>query len=99
MTVYTERDGITVLSYASDPELDPLFVSKINGDPALIDVPVPLSIGGTIAIGADGTTVFDDTGFVWPLTGQSKADGVIAEISDGTNYVSVAVSFQINRPS
>ncbi len=99
MTVYPERDNFTILTYATDPEFDPLFVSRINGDPALIGAPLPLSIGGTMTITADGTSTFDDTGFTWPLSGQSKADGVIAEISDGTNYVSVAVSFRINRPS
>jgi len=97
MAVFTERDEQTVLTGASDPEFDPLSVSKINGDAALVGAQIPLSIGGTITILADGTTVFDDTGFIWPLIGQSKADSVIAEITDGTNEVSVAISLNLNN--
>lgn len=97
MASFTERDGITILSGAIDPENDPLSVTRINGDASLIDVPVPLSIGGSVTVSANGTVVFDDTGFQWPFTGQNKADGVIAEISDGHNTVSVAVALQMNN--
>lgn len=97
MTSYAERDGITILTNATDPEGDPLTVTEVNGDSALMNTPVPLSVGGTITVASDGTVTFDDTGFSWPAQGASKFDGVIATVFDGTNAVSVAVNLQLNH--
>ena len=97
MADYFERDGKTILTDATDPEFDPLSVTSINGDAGLIGTPVALSIGGALTISSDGTVVFDDTGFQWPLTGQNKADSLIAEISDGNNTVAVTVTVSMNN--
>ena len=98
MATFTERDGTTILTGATDPEFDPLFITQINGDPALINQPISLSIGGSVTIASNGVTTFDDTGFTWPTPGTSVADGVIAEVSDGSNLVSVAVNLEIHAP-
>lgn len=97
MAIYTERNAISILDAAVDPEGDPLSVTEVNGDAALIGAPVALSIGGSITVGADGVVIFDDTGFTWPGFGNSVFDGVIATVSDGSNNVSVAVNVQINH--
>jgi len=96
MTLFHERDNVTVLSNTYDPEGDPLTVTEINGDPALVGAAFGLSIGGLVTVSADGTVVFDDSGFTHPDPGESLADSVIATVSDGTNTVPVAVDIQIH---
>ena len=96
MAQFLERNGTSILSDVVDPEGDPLTVVAINGNPALIDQPIPLSVGGAIIVGADGAVLFDDTGFTRPPPGQGVADSVIATVSDGTNDVDVTVSLDIN---
>ena len=97
MTLHHERDGQTVLSGAVDPEGDPLSITAINGDPALVGVALGLSIGGLVTISGDGTVVFDDTGFTPPSLGESIADSLIATVWDGTNTVPVTVDIQIHN--
>ena len=96
MTLHYERDDITVLAGTVDPEGDPLTVTAINGDPALVGVALGLSIGGLIKVSADGVAVFDDTGFTPPGPGESLADSLIATVSDGQNAVSIAVDIRIH---
>ena len=97
MAIFTERDGIGVLDGATDPEGDPLSVTEINGDPALVGAALPLSVGGAITIASDGSASFDDTGFFWPGEGISRFDSLIATVSDGINDVSVSVNIQLNH--
>ena len=97
MTIFTERDGIGVLDGAVDPEGDPLSVTEINGDPALVGTALPLSVGGSITITSDGTASFDDTGFIWPGEGISRFDSLIATVSDGINPVPVSVNIRLNQ--
>lgn len=96
MAIHPERDGTTILDGASDPEGDPLSVTRINGNPALIGMPVNLSIGGHIVVQSDGSVIFDDTNMVEPGSGATLADGVIATVSDGTNTVDIAVNLLIH---
>ena len=96
MTLHYERDDLTVLSGATDPEGDPLTVTEVNGDPSLVGVAITLSIGGRLTVSSDGTVVFDDIGFTLPEPGESRADSVIATVSDGLNPVPVAVDIQIH---
>ena len=98
MAIYSERDGLTILDSATDPEGDPLTVTEINGNPALIGVPISLSVGGSVTVASDGTVTFDDTGFTWPAQGNSMADSLLATISDGVNTVSLSVNLQLNYP-
>lgn len=97
MPIYSERDGVSILDGATDPEGDPLNVVAINGDTNLIDTPVSLSVGGMITVAADGAVTFDDSGFTWPGEGSGIFDSVIATVSDGTNNVDVAVNIQLNH--
>lgn len=98
MSLYSERDAVSILDAATDPEGDPLTVSRINGSPAFVGAPVPLSVGGSITVTAQGNVTFNDTGFVWPAQGGALFDSVIATIWDGTNAVDVAVNIQLNHP-
>ncbi len=97
MTIFTERDGVGVLDGAVDPEGDPLSVTEINGDPALVGTPVTLSVGGAVTVASDGNVSFDDTGFIWPGEGISRFDSLIATVSDGINTVPVSVNIQLNH--
>ena len=92
MAVYTERNSISILDSAVDPEGDPLTVSEVNGVPANVGAPVALFVGGTLTVQADGSATFDDTGFSWPAQGTSLADSVIATVTDGQNDVFVSVN-------
>ena len=98
MATFNERDGLTVLSAASDPDGDPLSVTEVNGDPGLVGASVGLSVGGSVTVAADGTVVFDDTGFTYPPSGDFVADSVIATVSDGANAVAVAVDIRVHNP-
>lgn len=97
MAVYSERNSVSILDSAVDPEGDPLTVTEINGMAALVGTPHALSVGGSITIQADGTASFDDTGFTWPSQGGTMGDSVIATVSDGTNPVSVTVNIMLNH--
>lgn len=97
MAIYTERNGISILDTASDPEGEPVSVVKINGEAALIGAPLALSTGGSVIVASDGHVVFDDTGFTWPGLGASVYDSLIATISDGTHEVPVSVNLAINH--
>lgn len=97
MTQYFERDGTTILTAASDPDGDPLTVTQVNGNPALVGTAMPLSIGGTVLVSSDGTVVFDDTSFEAPPPGEHYADSFIATISDGVADVDVAVDIQVHN--
>lgn len=99
MPTFTERDALKVIDATVDPEGDPLSVIEINGSAGLVGVPVALSIGGTITVAADGTAIFDDTGFTWPAPGNAVADSLIATVSDGINPLAVAVDLQIHTPA
>ncbi len=98
MATYLERDGKTILLGATDPEGDPLTVVAVNGSAALMNTNIPLSIGGSVYVTADGTVIFDDSGLTAPAPGSGVADSIIATVSDGTNSVSVAVNLQIHVP-
>ena len=96
MAIFSERDGLTVLSNAINPGPDPLYVTRINGYPDLVGSDLNLSVGGSVRINADGTVSFSDTGFSWPLAGNSRADSLIAEVSNGTHNVEVSVQILLN---
>lgn len=98
MATFNERDSLTILDSATDPEGQSLSVTAVNGNTALIGAPVALSVGGSITVASDGSVVFDDTGFTWPGAGSSVADSIIATVSDGANDVPVSVNVQINMP-
>jgi len=96
MPVYTERNNISILDSAVDPENDPLTITGINGSAALVGAPVALSVGGALTVQADGSATFDDTGFTWPSQGGTTVDSIIATASDGSNDVFVSVNLQLN---
>jgi len=96
MTIFNERDSLSILDGAVDPENDSLSVTAVNGNPALIGAPIMLSVGGSVIVASDGNVVFDDAGFTWPGVGSGVADSIIATVSDGTNNVPVSVNIQIN---
>lgn len=98
MALFSERNALSILEFATDPEGDPLTVTEVNGNPALIGAAVPLSVGGHVTVTSAGAVVFDDTGFTWPAGGGSVFDSIIATVSDGTNTVPVAVNLQFNNP-
>jgi hypothetical protein len=98
MATYIERDNLTILDSATDPEGDPLSITAVNGSTTLLNSPIPLSVGGAVIVASDGSVVFDDTGFTWPGSGSGLYDSIIATVSDGTNDVSVTVNIQINHP-
>lgn len=95
MTTYPERDNLKILDFAADPEGGSLHISKVNGDPALVGRPLPLAVGGTITVSADGTAVFDDHGLPVLPEGEARYDGIIVTISDGVNEVETPVSLEI----
>lgn len=95
MPLYYERNDKTVLDFAVDPEGAHLFISKVNGDPALVGVPIVLSIGGTVTISADGTAVYDDQGLPALSEGDNRQDSVLVSISDGLNEVETTVGMEI----
>ena len=97
MAIYSERNNVSILDAAVDPEGDPLTVTEINGTAANVGTPLGLSIGGTLTVQADGSASFDDTGFSWPAQGSSLYDSVIATVSDGQNDVFVSVNIQLNH--
>ena len=97
MAIYAERNNISILDSAVDPEGDPLTVTEINGNPAYVGAPVTLSVGGSITVQADGSASFDDTGYSWPAQGASQGDSVIATVSDGMNPVFVTVNIMLNH--
>jgi VCBS repeat-containing protein len=54
--------NIPVLGNDSDPEGDPLTVSEIDGQPAVVGTPVTLTDGsGTVTLNGDGTLTFEPT--------------------------------------
>src|SRR5690606_38977987 len=54
--------NIPVLGNDSDPEGDPLTVSEIDGQPAVVGTPVTLTDGsGTVTLNLDGTLTFEPT--------------------------------------
>jgi len=95
MTVYSERTNTTILSGSADADGDLLTVVRINGQAALIGVPIPLSVGGAVTVTSDGIVTFDDTGFTVPEIGEYVADGIIATISDGTQEVDTTVNLEL----
>lgn len=97
MATYSERNNLSILDAAVDPEGDPLTVTEINGAAANVGAPLGLSIGGSLTVQADGSASFDDTGFSWPAQGSSLYDSVIATVSDGQNDVFVSVNIQLNH--
>jgi len=98
MATFIERDNLTILDSASDPEGDPLSVTAVNGSAALIGAPIALSVGGAVIVASDGSVVFDDAGFTWPGAGSGLFDSIITTVSDGVNDVSVTVNIQLNHP-
>ncbi len=95
MAIFSERTNASILDFAVDLEGEALFVSKINGDPALIGQPIPLSVGGSVTIGSDGIAVYDDQGLSSLPEGARRYDSVIVAISDGVNEVETAISLEI----
>lgn len=98
MAIFNERDSISILDSAVDPEGDSLSVTAVNGNAALIGAPIALSVGGAVIVASDGHVVFDDAGFTWPGSGSGLVDSIIATVSDGTNDVPVSINIQINTP-
>ena len=95
MAIYSERNANTILTFATDPEGAPMFISKVNGDPGLVGNAVGLSIGGAATVAFDGTVTYDDTGLPPISVGTELADSLIATVSDGVNEVDVAVNLEI----
>jgi len=98
MATITERDNLTILDSATDPEGDPLSITAVNGSAALVGASIALSVGGAVIVASDGRVVFDDAGFTWPGAGSGLFDSIIVTVSDGSNDVSVTVNIQINHP-
>ena len=59
MALFSERNALSILEFATDPEGDPLTVTEVNGNPALIGAAVPLSVGGHITVTSAGAVVFE----------------------------------------
>lgn len=95
MTVYYERNDKTILDAAVDADSDLLTITKVNGQAGLVGVAIPISVGGTVIVMADGTVSFDDSGFSVPEIGEYVADGLIATVSDGTVEVEIAVNLEL----
>jgi len=77
MTVYSEKNSITLLNGASDPDGDQIRVRRINGTiittwPHFVDLP-----SGRVQVQEDGTASYDDQGDVTghPSTSNSAANG------------------------
>ena len=95
MAIYSERNANSILTFATDPEGAPMFISKVNGDPGLVGAAVGLSIGGAATVAFDGTVTYDDTGLPTVPVGTELADSLIATVSDGLNEVDVTVNLEI----
>lgn len=95
MTVFSERNGKTILNSAADADGDLLTVTKINGQAGLVGMPVALSVGGSITVTSDGIATFDDTGFTVPEIGEHLADGIIVTISDGQEEIETSVNLEL----
>jgi len=94
MATYPERDNTSILDFATDLEGAELFISKVNGDPALVGLPIPLSIGGSVTVAADGVVSYDDAGLPLLPEGARRYDGIIVAISDGVNEIEAPVSLE-----
>ncbi len=80
-----------VLSNDSDPDSDPLTVSAINGNTALVGAPIGGSSGGLFTVNADGSYSFDDNGAFENLqSGESRTTTITYTISDGNGGVATA---------
>lgn len=95
MTIFSERTNTTILSMAGDADGDPLSVLKVNGQEALVGVPIPLSVGGSVTVTSEGVVTFDDTGFTIPDIGDYVADGLIVTITDGTAETETSVNLEL----
>ena len=95
MAIYSERNSNTSLSFATDPEAQPMFISRVNGDPGLVGAAVGLSVGGHVTVAFDGTVTFDDAALAALSVGQQLNDSLIATVSDGLNEVDVTVNLEI----
>jgi len=84
MATYSEKNGVTLIDGASDPEGDPVFVSHVNGLAANVGQPVPLEGGGTVTVAADGTVALDDATLANPAEGAVAIAGLFTyRLSDG----------------
>lgn len=84
MATYEERTGLTLLAGATDPDGDPVFVSRVNGSAANVGQPVTLASGATVTVAADGTVTLDDSGLDNPAAGETIIAGSFTyRLSDG----------------
>jgi hypothetical protein len=86
MGIYPEKNGLTLLAGASDPDGNPIVVSRVNGSAANVGQPVALTggAGGLVTVNAAGVVSFDDTGLAAPAVGQGAAAGSFTyRLSDG----------------
>lgn len=77
MTIYVERNSLTLLNGATDPDGDPISVRRLNGTlisswPHIVDLTI-----GSVIVAQDGTVTFDDEQSTSQLPGggQTVANG------------------------
>ncbi|HMN93382.1 MAG TPA: Ig-like domain-containing protein, partial [Hydrogenophaga sp.] len=75
-----------------DPDGDDLTVTAVNGDPALLGVPVAGSTGGLFTVNPDGSVSFDPNGeFDVLAPGEASTTTVSYTISDGQGGIATAI--------
>ncbi len=77
MTSYAERNSLTLLTGAADPDGDMLTLRRINGE-VILSWPHVMEMGkGSVSISEGGTVIYDDGGSITehPTTGASIANG------------------------
>ncbi len=81
----------------SDPNGDALTVSAVNGNPALVGVPVALPSGVSVTVGADGALSYDPSGLLDELdSGDEVADGFTYTASDGSESDDAMVTITVS---
>ncbi|RMH50850.1 MAG: hypothetical protein D6686_05295 [Alphaproteobacteria bacterium] len=75
MASYSERNGTTLLTGATDPDGDPVTVATVNGSAANVGVPIPLAGGGLVTVSAAGVVTLDDSGLQPPPAQMTVAVG------------------------
>ncbi|GMG85299.1 hypothetical protein LNKW23_45170 [Paralimibaculum aggregatum] len=86
-TLVTDEDtatpGFSGTDIGSDPEMDPIFVLRINGEPVMAGDVIQLADGGTVRVAEDGSLIFDPAGDFQSLgPNQEGTSGIIVTIAD-----------------
>ena len=90
--------GNVIIGSDTDPDLDELIVSEVNGDAANVGMAIAGSMGGLFTINADGSYSFDANGEFEGLdVGESATTTITYTIDDGeggTDTATVTVTVQ-----